>query len=179
MALGAPVKLRSPIPVAFARELLAYDRALFERYARKVRRLPKRGAFTNREIGHLTPFRTLVHVLNVHQVWLDYIAADRQKELPKLFGDPGRHPEDWKGFDAYEAAVWSAEAAFARRLTARELDRPVRAPWMPGRYTLGDAVLQVSFEEAHHLGELIAVLWQEDRRPPDMTWIELQRQRSG
>jgi uncharacterized damage-inducible protein DinB len=170
------VPLRSPIPLGFARELLDYDRALFERYERKVRALPKKGAFQNCEIGHLSPFATLVHVLNVHQVWLDYIVAGRQKELARLFSDPKRHPTTWRGFDAYRDAVWKAEAAFARRLTEEALSRQVRAPWMPGRYTLGDAILQTSFEEAHHLGEIIGVLHQQDRRPPDMTWIQLRRQ---
>jgi hypothetical protein len=61
------------------------------------------------------------------------------------------------------------------KLTDRELHRTVRAPWMPGRYTVADALLQTTFEEAHHLGEIIGALWQENRPSPDMTWIEVGR----
>jgi len=43
---------------------------------------------------------------------------------------------------------------------------------MPGKYSFEDAIYQTSYEQAHHLGEMIAVFWQADRAPPKMTWIE-------
>ncbi len=43
---------------------------------------------------------------------------------------------------------------------------------MPGVYTLEDAFYQVSFEQAHHLGEIIGAYWQSNWEPPAMTWIE-------
>ncbi len=43
---------------------------------------------------------------------------------------------------------------------------------MPGRYTVEDGCFQASFEQAHHLGEIIAVFWQQDWNPPPMTWIQ-------
>jgi hypothetical protein len=45
--------------------LVEYDRDLFERFARKVRRLPGKAAFRKRGIGHETLFDTLVHIVNV------------------------------------------------------------------------------------------------------------------
>jgi hypothetical protein len=51
----------------------------------------------------------------------------------------------------------------------------VKAFWMPGDYTVRDAILQSTFEQAHHLGEIIGALWQDDRKPPDMTWIDVRR----
>ena len=44
---------------------------------------------------------------------------------------------------------------------------------MPGRYVVSDGLLQTTFEQAHHLGEIIAALWQDDIEPPPMTWIEV------
>ena len=32
---------------------------------------------------------------------------------------------------------------------------------------------QVTLEQAHHLGELIALFWQIDVEPPEMTWIDV------
>jgi hypothetical protein len=46
---------------------------------------------------------------------------------------------------------------------------------MPGRYTVADALLQATIEEAHHLGEVIGALWQEDLSSPAMTWIDVRR----
>ena len=162
---------------ADARALVDYNRSVFERYARRVRRLPGREAFRRRGIGHETLFDTLVHVLNVTEVWLVYIVRGRNSdaELEALFGNPERHPKDWKGFDAYSARVWDEVGRTVRGLSDRALGQRVSAFWMPGRYTVRDALFQTTMEEAHHLGEVIGALWQDDRRPPEMTWIDVRR----
>ena len=158
-----------------AAELAAYDREVFDRFVRRVRRLPWKEVGRNREIGHRTLFATLVHLLNVREAWLVYLVPGRARELPTLFSDRSRHPTEWKGFRAYADRVWSESAAATRRLRPGDLSRRVRAPWMPGRYTVADAYLQVSYEEAHHLGEIIGALWQDDLASPAMTWIEVTR----
>ena len=33
--------------------------------------------------------------------------------------------------------------------------------------------MQVRLEQAHHLGELIALFWQIDIEPPEMTWVDV------
>ncbi len=171
--------------LGFSREdaeaILAYDRELFERYARRVRRLPWKEATRKRGIGHESLFDTLVHVLNVHEVWLTFIVRGRNsdRELGALFDDPHRRPTDWKEFDAYASRVWSEIDATVETLTPARLSRRVSVFWMPGRYTVRDALLQTTFEEAHHLGEIIGALWQDDVKPPDMTWIDVGRGLAG
>ena len=164
--------LRLPVPVA--RAMIDYDRTVFGRFERKVRRLPSSAAFAEREIGHHSLFGTLVHILNVHDAWLNYIVPGRGAEFGKVHAEGWRHPTDWKGFAAYRTKVWAGVGRFRDGLTDRALARPVRAPWMPGRYTVADVVFQTSLEEAHHLGEIIGALWQEDRPSPAMTWIQVQ-----
>ncbi len=160
---------------AEARELLDYNRAVFDRFARRVARLPRRAAFAEREIGHHTLFATLVHILHVHEAWLVYIVPGRTRELTRRFSERDRHPTDWKGLRAYSARVWSSAAETVDHLSGRDFARTVRAPWMPGTYTVGDAFLQTTLEEAHHLGEVIAALWQADVASTRMTWIEVTR----
>ncbi len=130
-----------------------------------------------RGIGHESLFDTLVHILNVHEVWLVYIVRghNSDKELEPLFNDPSRHPKNWKGFDTYSRRVWAGVDETLEGLTPRDLERPVKAFWMPGRYTLGDALVQTTFEQAHHLGEIIGALWQDDLEPPEMTWLDTNR----
>ncbi|HYA70933.1 MAG TPA: DinB family protein [Thermoplasmata archaeon] len=160
-----------------ARAILAYDRAVFDRFVRRVRNLSSREAHRARGIGHESLFATLVHILHVHEVWHAYIVRGRtsDRELGALFDDPRRKPKNWREFDAYAARVWAEIEATYARMSSRELGRTVKAFWMPGRYTVGDAVLQTTLEEAHHLGEVIGALWQDDRKPPDMTWIDVRR----
>ncbi|MFI5413064.1 MAG: DinB family protein [Candidatus Lutacidiplasmatales archaeon] len=160
-----------------ARAISEYNRALFDRFVRKVRKLPGKDATRKRGIGHESLFDTLVHILNVQEVWLVYIVRGRssEKELELLFNDPRRHPTDWKGFDEYSKRVWAGVQATVSGLTPRSLGRPVRVFWMAGRYAVRDGLMQVTFEEAHHIGEIIGALWQDDRRSPDMTWIDVRR----
>jgi uncharacterized damage-inducible protein DinB len=162
---------------AQARRLFAYNRSVFDRHVQFVQHRSLREARKEREIGHQSYFDTLVHILNVHEVWIGYILQhrDTDPELEKLFGDASRHPTDWKGFRSYEHRVWNLIDRYLARLTSRELARPVHAFWMPGGYTVSDALWQTTFEEAHHIGEIIGALWQQDREGPDMTWIDIGR----
>jgi len=159
------------------RTIYAYNRAVFDRYARRVRRLSPRAARRKRGIGHESLFATLVHILNVHEVWLGYIVWGRTSdpELEALFADRSRHPTDWTGFARYSKRVWSAVDDSIARLSEKDLGRPVKVFWMPGHYTVRDGVLQATLEQAHHLGEMIGALWQDDVEPPEMTWIDTNR----
>jgi uncharacterized damage-inducible protein DinB len=158
-----------------ARAILAYDRELFERFVRRLKRLPWREIVREREIGHHTLLGTLVHILNVHEAWLVYVVPGRGDELDALFRSEGRHPNaSWKAFDEYARRVWTGVDATASGFTDRSLGRRVKAPWMPGTYTVRDAVMQTTIEETHHIGEIIGALWQMDAPPPSrLTWIEL------
>jgi uncharacterized damage-inducible protein DinB len=160
-----------------ARALVEYDHAVFDRFVRRVRRLPTKDAMRNRGIGHGSLFGTLVHILHVQEVWLVYIVRGRNsdRDLGELFGDERRRPKTWKEFDAYAARVWAGIDETLGTLTARTIGRPVKAFWMPGRYTVRDAFLQSMIEEAHHLGEIIGALWKDDLSSPDMTWIDVRR----
>lgn len=168
----------SPITVDTARRLTEYNAAVLQRYARAAHRLPWRVASANRGTGHLSIFRTLIHILNVHEVWMLYIVQGRTRELDHLFQETRRRPTAWAGFDAYSKEVWKGIESFMATLTPRTLTRRVKAPWMPGQYTVGDGVLQTTFEQAHHLGEIIGMYWQRDLEPPAMTWIQLTQRRA-
>ncbi len=164
-----------------ARRLFAYNRRLFERYSRRIAKMPWEEANRNRGTGHLSLFGTLVHILQVHEVWICYITQHRSTddELEKLFNDPIRKPRDWKQFKFYQRRVWSCIDDYLSKLTGSEMRRTVHVFWMPGRYTVSDAFMQTTFEQAHHIGEIIGSMWQDDIEPPDMTWIGIGRAISG
>lgn len=151
------------------RALARYNRRVLDRYERALRRLTWREITRNRETGHLSMKDTYLHIVQVADGWLNYVVPGRLTALKER-----RNPyelKDWRSIRRWTAEVWSGIDARLETLTAKELGRRVRAPWMPGEYTVGDAYLQVTFEQAHHLGELIAMFWQMDRSPPEMTWI--------
>ena len=157
------------------RRLVAYDRAVYFRFLRAVERLPKKEQTRNRETGHRTLRATLLHILHVRDGWLNYIVPGLVDELRRGPRIQDESLTSMMELRAYADSVWAGNAERAAGLTERSLRRTVKAPWMPGRYRVEDAFRQASFEQAHHLGEIIAVFWQMDRKPPEMTWIDVNR----
>jgi len=163
-------------------EIMAYDRRVFDRFERALLRRPWSDLTRSRGIGHETLKDTLVHILNVQEAWCVAIPFARWDRLSA----PGRRPAEIgskAAYRAYRDRVWAGVDALREGLTERLLARRVKAPWMPGQYTLRDGLLQATVEEAHHLGEIIGALWQDDTATPPMTWIEnrvrVGRARSG
>ena len=160
----------SPWTKEFVETLVGYDRAVYLRFERAVQRWGWKAATQNRGIGHGSIKDTLVHILNVREAWLVAVAQGDWA----IFDDPARKAAmvtSWSHLRRYREGVWEGEDRLRRDLDDLRLRRTVKAPWMPGRYRLGDAFLQASLEQAHHLGEIIGVFWQCDRKPPEMTWI--------
>ena len=159
--------------VSDVRRLYQYDREILETYLRALQRLPWKTAVKDRGVGHLSMKNTFVHILNVHDAWLNTVVPGKLERMD----DETRRAESmqsWKEVRAYMVRVWEGIDVLLKGLTDRKLRRRVKAPWMPGEYTLADAFFQASIEQAHHLGELIAVFWQLDKEPPPMTWIQIQ-----
>ena len=155
------------------RRLVTYDRRAFESFERYLQRLGWAKATAPRGIAHGSLKDTLVHILNVHEAWLVAAAQDRWDEVR---ANPGRRAEAVRSFAdlrRYRASTWKGIDRLMAGLTEAALARRVQVPWIGGRYTLEDGFFQSSFEQAHHLGEVIAVLWQMDRTPPQMMWIPL------
>ena len=157
------------------RALYQYNERVFDRFAHRVRHLGWSSARKDRGIGHGSLFGTLVHILNVEEVWIGYILQGRNSdaELEALFRDPVRKPKDWAGFARYRRRVRGIVANYMGHLDTRKLATPVHVFWMPGRYTASDGLLQVTIEQAHHLGEIIGACWQQGLEPPEMTWIRV------
>lgn len=153
------------------RRLYAYNRAVLERYIRALERLPWAVVSKNRETGHRTMKDTMVHILIVHDAWVNYVAKGRVKEL-KAARNRFERPRSMREVKAFMAQVWYGVDSLLAAIDDKALRKRVKAPWMPGKYTLADAFMQASIEQAHHLGEIIAVMWQMDKEPPAMTWIE-------
>ena len=151
------------------RALMRYNRRVLERYELALRRLGWRQITRNRESGHLSLKDTYLHIVQVADGWLNFVVPGRVAAMGDR-PDPFRF-RDWRAIRRWTAGVWTGIDRQLSRLTPRELARRVQAPWMPGEYSVADAYLQVTFEQAHHLGEIIALYWQMDRAPPEMTWI--------
>lgn len=73
----------------------------------------------------------------------------------------------------YMEKIIAKEAGFLAKLTDKDLNRGIQPEWKTRPHPIRDALMQVTFEQANHLGELIALYWQMDIEPPEMTWIDV------
>lgn len=152
--------------------LITYDRRAFDNFLQGLQRRGWHEATKNREIGHGSIKNTMVHILNVHE-WLLVGVAQGKPELLKNPGATPRSVQSWAELRRYRTRVWREMDALMRSLTEAKLRRRIKVPWLPGNYTLEDVFFQASFEQAHHLGEVIAAYWQTDTAPPQMMWVPI------
>lgn len=95
---------------------------------------------------------------------------------PEIWKDPTRKKENirsWSDLSLYRNRVWKGIDDLTKSLTDKKLRTIEKIPWFASRYTLEDVFFQASFEQAHHIGEIIAVYWQLGKTPPQMMYIPL------
>lgn len=154
----------------FYRRLFEYNRRVLERYIERNYQMGRKAASKDRGIGIGSYHDTLAHILRVHDAWLNYVVPG---DFEGLHASHREFVKEFRTLDLrqFQRKSWKGIDLYLSRVTPRELLRVVRAPWMPGRYTVGDVLVQCSFEQAHHLGELIGASWRENKASPQMMWI--------
>ncbi len=154
------------------RRVYRYNRAVMDAFARKLDRLPWAVVSKDRGATWHSMAGVFHHIVGVHDGWLNYVVQGADV-------DEATARRRWDSFTSmkeilrFHEAVGAGVDRLLESLTDDALHRKVRAPWQPKACSLEDALLQVTLETAHHLGEIIAMLWQEDIRPPAMTWLDV------
>lgn len=156
--------------VEVIQRLVDFDRSSFDAFLLGLRRLGWEEVTRNREIGHRSIKNTMVHILNVHEALLVRI-AQRKGRVSQSIWRKHEKVRSMADLRKYRAQVWKEIDPFVKSLTTGQLHQRVKIPWFPGRYDLSDVFFQASFEQAHHLGEIIAAYWQMDTAPSQMMWI--------
>ncbi len=152
------------------RKIYAYNFAVLDAFARKLDRLPWPVVSKDRGVTWHSMAGVYHHITRVYDAWLNYTVQGKM-------ADWSMSRRRWDSFTSMAEIRASLEKVRARidpfldGLKDAELRRKVKAEWQPKACSLADALAQVTLEQGHHLGEIIAMLWQEDIRPPEMTWL--------
>jgi uncharacterized damage-inducible protein DinB len=161
------------VTVTDFRTIYEYNSRVLRDYCDALAKLAQEALLKNREVTYGSMKNVFFHILTVHDGWLN-VAAQGESADPKVYDVEDF--EDVKTMDelrAYMEKVIEKERAFLAGLTETSLDRPVQPAWKNRPHPLRDALMQVTLEQAHHTGELIAMFWQQDIEPPEMTWIDV------
>ena len=160
------------VTVADFRHIFGYNWQVLRDYSEALGKLPTSELQKNREATHNSLKNIFHHLLSVHDGWLNVTAQGAS-------ADPAVRERDVNEFasmeelQAYMEKIIAKEGQWLAKLTDEDLDTLIRPEWKERPHPIRDALLQVTFEQAHHVGELIALLWQMDVEPPEMTWIDV------
>ena len=174
----SPVVRHDMTTAADFRSIYQYNWQVLRDYGEALAKLPREELIKNREATHGSMKNIFHHILSVHDGWLNVAAqgtsadpAMREKDFDEV---PSMDP-----LRAYLEKIIAKEASFLASLRDKDLGRRVKPEWKERSHQLQNALMQVTFEQAHHIGELIALFWQIDVEPPEMTWIDVRLAMKG
>lgn len=151
-----------------SRKLIQYTHAVRKRYLRMISELPWDEVVKDRGASFPSIRDIFLHALDAEDLLINYIVK----------GKKGKYvSHDYEKFlDVHqiEERVGDVEKsvdAYLKRLTEKELDRKVALPWRPSfPLKVDDVLITVATEDAYHMGELNALMWQFDKEPPFLSW---------
>ena len=149
-------------------DLLEYNRQVRHRYLDAMSRIPWEELVKNREASFHSIRNIFVHTLRAIDHWLDFLLKEHTlkiknyeeyeslDELCKYAGHVERRMQN------YLDSLSSNDLNMSYSLT-NDLDEKTGV-------TVEDVLIHLFEEEVHHRGELIALFWQMNIKPPLMGW---------
>lgn len=159
----------------YYRRLFSYSKKILDDYLRAISKLAWQTVCKNFETSNYSLKETYLHILTVYNGWLNYNVYGMSSEIPH---ETEHNPDCYhsiRDMREFKNRVWKGVEKLLASLDEEYSQRRVEAPWLPGSNNLADVLMQVSFEQAHHVGEIIAIFWKLDIEPPEMTWLETTR----
>ena len=157
-------------------EYLAESRA---RFLRRFRELGWAEFARDRHASWGSLLGLYLHQLDDEEGWLQFAARGRS-----TIDAPDRREEAYSTFEQLaddDARVTAQTRALLGAVTAEELGRVVEfgEPSGSTRRTMERIVMHAYVDELAHLGEMIALLWQLEVKPPYLDWIDYGVERPG
>jgi len=155
------------------RQIFKYNRIVLRSFLETVEKLPSEIVTKNLEASHNSIKDVFTHILTVYDGWLNHARKGETQGVPDSELDEAF--DSMQGMKQYMKHVEEGVDDLLSKLDEAMLQMPVKVEWMEKEHSLADALMQVTIEQAHHLGEIIALLWQHNIEPPEMTWIGSQQ----
>jgi uncharacterized damage-inducible protein DinB len=150
-------------------------RALFEynwisrrRFLDALAKLPWKEFVEDRGASFNSMRNIFLHSLEAEQGWLRHLARGRIGEWPSH--DYDRDFNSMEVVEDYMDEVEAESRAYLAKLGPRDLGK--RFQLGESRINVEDVLMHVVEEEIHHRGELLCLMWQIDREPPYISYID-------
>ena len=152
-------------------ELNQYSSRVRRRFALKLSELPWEEVEKNREASFQSMKNILLHMIDNEDRIVNWIIQNKAKDYVR------KNPEEYTSMkmilDHLEEIEKKTQQYF-KNMGKGELARRVTlTTTSSGNYDLSveECLFQSFTEQLYHMGELIALMWQEDIEPPPMQWF--------
>ncbi len=115
----------------------------------------------------------LIHMIDNEDWIVNWAIFEKTREY-----SPEKKPDDYTSMEMIVGHLDEVEArtkAYFQKLDERELQRKVnfllRSSGKTFNLSVEECLFQSFTEQLYHLGELIALLWQDNLEPPQMQWF--------
>jgi len=152
-------------------ELYQYSSRVRRNFANKLAEIPWSELEKNREASFYSMKGILVHMIANEDWIVNGVIHNKSKEYPRRKGEEST---SMKMILDYLKEVEEKSRRYFEKLNANELARRVQLVTLAGQsfdLTVEECLFQSFTEQLYHMGELIALMWQENIEPPSMQWF--------
>jgi uncharacterized damage-inducible protein DinB len=152
-------------------EQLAYAVKVRRKFLEEMRNLPWEDIVKNREASFYSMKNIMLHMIDNEDWMVNWVIADKSVEYRR------RKWEDYSSFESVEWHLNEVEETAKERLSTlgpNEMNRRVRLVLQNGEsfeLSVEECLFQALTEQLYHMGELIALFWQQNIEPPKMQWF--------
>jgi uncharacterized damage-inducible protein DinB len=152
--------------------LYNYSAKVRRRFADKLAELSWESVQKNREASYYSMKNILVHMIDNEDWIINWVIKGRPREYKRE--RKSEEYTDMKMVLGHLDQVESKTRSYLSSVDKAELSRHVEFVLQSGEsfdMSVEECLFQTFTEQLYHLGELIALLWQEDVEPPKMQWF--------
>lgn len=155
-------------------ELYQYSSAVRRRFANKLAELPWEKVVENKEASFYNMRNILIHIIDNEDWIVNWAIQNRSKEYARKKSDSYTNMKlvldhldevDARTKDYFLGIQGKEAAEFERRVDF------ILTSGKQFNLSVEEVLLQSFTEQLYHLGELIALFWQENVEPPPMQWF--------
>jgi uncharacterized damage-inducible protein DinB len=152
-------------------ELYSYASRVRRSFADKLAELPPEVVTKNREASFYTMKNILLHMIDNEDWIVNWVITGKSSAYVRRKWE---EYVDMAGVIKHLNQVETGTRTYLQASTPTELARRVDFILSSGttfKLTVEECLLQSFTEQLYHMGELIALLWQENVEPPQMQWF--------
>jgi uncharacterized damage-inducible protein DinB len=152
-------------------ELYEYSSRVRRSFAKKLAELPPDSVAKNREASFHTMKNIMLHMIDNEDWIVNWVIPGRSQAYTRKKWD---EYTDMAAVLSHLNEVEARTRAYLKSLTQDDFGKRVDFVLTSGltfNLSLEECLFQSFTEQLYHLGELIALLWQDNIEPPKMQWF--------